>query len=74
MAELSYLVMTAADCADYNEDHPHGLISLNQMLEVRARDNPDAVCVGFITRRDDDFECDTYSAYVMERRPAELAG
>lgn len=52
LEELSYLVMTAADCAAYNQTHPHPIVSLNQLLEVRAREQPDVTCVGFAARDD----------------------
>jgi hypothetical protein len=69
MADLSYLVMTAADCASYNEEHPHNIVSLNQMLEVRAKEQPDTICVGFTTRSssDDVFGCDTLSMITSDR-------
>ena len=63
MLDLSYLVMTAADCAAWNERHPHNIVSLNQLLEVRASEQPDEICVGFSTKADDLFGCDTLSAF-----------
>lgn len=59
--DLSYLVMTAADCDDYNKRHPHNIVSLNQLLEVRAKEQADVVCVGFISRVDGRFTCETSS-------------
>lgn len=60
--ELTYLVMTAADCADYNARYPHDIVSLNQLLQVRSRDNSQDICVGFL-RRDPggDLVCDALS-------------
>lgn len=62
MPNLSYLVMTAADCAAWNEQHPHDIVSLNQLLEVRASEQPDELCVGFSTKSDNNaWGCDTLS-------------
>lgn len=46
---MSYLVMTASDAAERNERFPHSIRSLNALLETRAHDSADVVCVGFVT-------------------------
>lgn len=61
MAELSYLVMTAADAAQYNRTHPHDIVSLNQLLEERSSSDPNTVCVGFIDKQDGNLVCNTLS-------------
>lgn len=63
MAELSYLVMTAADCFAHNEEHrSHGILSLNDMLEQRAAKQPDDVCVAFSRKGSDGtFDADILS-------------
>lgn len=64
MLDLSYLVMTAADCADWNEQHPHDIVSLNQLLEVRAAEQPDELCVGFSCKSvDGRWGCETLSGF-----------
>lgn len=64
MADLSYLVMTAADCFAHNKEHgSHGILSLNDMLEQRAAEQPDDVCVAFSRKGSDGtFDADVLSA------------
>lgn len=61
MAHRTYLVMTAADAFEHNKQCPHGIVSLNQMLETRAREQADVICTGFNTKSGDIFGCDTLS-------------
>ena len=65
MAELSYLVMTAADCYAHNQEHgSHGILSLNDMLEQRAAKQPDDVCVAFSRKGSDGaFDSDVLSEH-----------
>lgn len=67
MAGPTYLVLTAADAAAHNAAHPHDIVSLNQLLEVRARDQADTVCVGFVTRVDGTFGCETLSELLLKQ-------
>lgn len=63
MEDLTYLVMTAADCAEFNKTNPHSIVSLNQLLDERATSVGDQLCVGFSTRQEDgSFACETFSA------------
>ena len=53
-APLSYLTCTAAQADEFNAAHPHGFVSLNQLLESRAESHPTVVVAGFPERIADD--------------------
>ena len=53
-APLSYLTCTAAQADEYNAQHRHGFVSLNQLLESRADSHPNVVIAGFPERIADD--------------------
>jgi hypothetical protein len=43
----SYLTCTAAQAEEFNQAHPHRIISLNQLLAVRATSHPNVCIAGF---------------------------
>ena len=53
-APLSYLTCSAAQADEFNAEHPHGFVSLNQLLESRAESHPHVVVAGFPERIADD--------------------
>lgn len=43
----SYLTCTASQAQEFNKTHAHNILSLNQLLEVRAISHPDVCIAGF---------------------------
>lgn len=46
-ARPSYLTCTAAQAQEFNEQNPHNIESLNQLLEHRALSHPNVCIAGF---------------------------
>lgn len=44
--DIPYVVATGEIAQAYNQKHPHGVSSINQLIEERARTHPDTVVAG----------------------------
>ena len=48
-----YLTCTASQAQEFNTTAPHGLVSLNELLELRAQTHGDVRLAGFPERAND---------------------
>lgn len=61
---LSYLVSTAGHAQEQNEQHPHRIRSIIQLLTDGVREFDVDPVVGFTVLRGNKWECDTYCSSI----------